>query len=131
MQSAVCTRTFTRVPEASRLARHWVSEEARRIGWVGSVGDLELLVSELVTNGVRYTGDGLGVTVYVHRCAIWVSVSDDGAGTVTMRDPTPSEPGGRGLQIVERICGSWGVAVGRSGKSVWFELANATADART
>ncbi len=86
--------------------------------------DAELLVSELVTNGVRHGPDG-GLELRVSRRGgrVRIAVSDRGG---RFHAPAPVEPpahavGGRGLLIVDRIASGWGVAHdGRN--TVWFEL---------
>ena len=47
-----------------------------------------------------------------------------------MRSPGPDEPSGRGLQIVDMLSDSWGVEPeDPSGKTVWFTMPAAAADA--
>ncbi|MDQ1435643.1 MAG: hypothetical protein QOF59_2459 [Actinomycetota bacterium] len=110
-------------PAAPALARRYVGEtltDAPR-----SVVDMvELMVSELATNCVRYVESD--ITVRIERTAerVRVDVSDAGDGAIEMKDPDPTDPTGRGLRIVDRLSDSWGVdkAPG-DGKSVWFTLA--------
>jgi anti-sigma regulatory factor (Ser/Thr protein kinase) len=110
-------------PAAPALARRYVGEtltDAPR-----SVVDMvELMVSELATNCVRYVESD--ITVSIERTAerVRVDVSDAGDGAIEMKDPDPTDPTGRGLRIVDRLSDSWGVdeAPG-DGKSVWFTLA--------
>ncbi|MDQ1478931.1 MAG: hypothetical protein QOE62_4160 [Actinomycetota bacterium] len=114
-------------PAAPALARRYVGEtltDAPR-----SVVDMvELMVSELATNCVRYVESD--ITVRIERTAerVRVDVSDAGDGAIEMKDPDPTDPTGRGLRIVDRLSDSWGVdkAPG-DGKSVWFTLAFAGA----
>jgi hypothetical protein len=41
-----------------------------------------------------------------------------------MRTPGPTDPDGRGLQIVDMLASSWGFdALPEGGKTVWFALA--------
>jgi anti-sigma regulatory factor (Ser/Thr protein kinase) len=85
-----------------------------------------LLVSELVTNGVRHGGRGR-IGLHVVRAdddMVRVEVSDTGEGFV----PTPGvrqqqalEPGGWGLVLVERLADRWGVETDDE-TMVWFEL---------
>lgn len=122
MSGSVVSAAFPDTPDAPRLARHWVAEAVTQLQWPGPVDQLMLLVSELVTNAVLYTGDNIGLTVYVHECGIWVSVADDGTGRVTAREHAIDSTGGRGLEIVDKVSGTWGVITERAGKSVWFEM---------
>lgn len=87
------------------------------------LADAKLLVSELITNSVRYGSDG-SVALLVEVAGprhLQVEVVDHGAAfepPVRARDRT--EPGGWGLQLVGQIADRWGT---RSGSAhVWFEI---------
>ena len=88
--------------------------------------DLRLLVTEVVTNGVRHGSKRGSVTVAVTLSEekVRVEVSDCGRGFTPPEAPMPrgDGSGGWGLQVVDRIATTWGVAVG-SETCVWFELA--------
>jgi anti-sigma regulatory factor (Ser/Thr protein kinase) len=104
---------------APALARNAVSE----LGLEQPVlDDARLLVSELVTNSVRY-GAGAHVCVRLDldgaggvRC----EVVDAGSGFHPTRPATERDAGGWGLQLVDRLADRWGVADGST--HVWFEL---------
>ncbi|HYH58741.1 MAG TPA: ATP-binding protein [Thermoleophilaceae bacterium] len=88
--------------------------------------NLRLLVTELVTNGVRYGSDRgpVGVTVTLEEDCVRVEVTDCGRGFSPPEAPMPREDGtgGWGLQLVDRVADAWGVRVGDH-TCVWFELA--------
>lgn len=88
--------------------------------------DLRLLVTELVTNGVRHGSKRGPVTasVAVGDEKVRVEVSDCGRGFNPPEAPMPRTDGtgGWGLQLVDRVATRWGVKVGDS-TCVWFELA--------
>jgi anti-sigma regulatory factor (Ser/Thr protein kinase) len=84
--------------------------------------DATLLVSELVTNAVKYgsgpvelkieTGDGRGR----------FTISDAGGGaTPALRETGGKRAGGYGLHLVDRIADDWGVI--HASMHVWFALA--------
>jgi len=87
------------------------------------VGDVRLLVSELITNSVKYGGEGpvtliLSSEVPTH---VHVEVVDQGVGFVpAARDRPKTEPGGWGLHMVEALTQRWGVRDGST--HVWFEI---------
>jgi anti-sigma regulatory factor (Ser/Thr protein kinase) len=87
------------------------------------VPDVQLLVSELITNSVKYGGDG-EVRLLVEATApkrIRVEVVDQGAGFVPVaRDRPATEAGGWGLHLVETLADRWGVHEGST--HVWFEI---------
>ncbi|WP_411085320.1 ATP-binding protein [Streptomyces sp. 061-3] len=125
--------TFPAVPGAVRTARHAVHEALRGWGLDATVGDVTvLLVSELVTNSMRYTSGPIGVRLVRPqpngeapdaRPGLLVEVSDPLPDPPTERAAGPDDEGGRGLQLVARSARRWGTRHGKSGKTVWFELA--------
>jgi GAF domain-containing protein/anti-sigma regulatory factor (Ser/Thr protein kinase) len=83
-----------------------------------------LLVSEIVTNGVRHAGTGLRVAL--SRPApdrVRVAVTDwaPRAG-VQLRHSGRDSEGGRGLFLVDRLSDGWGSVADDVRKTVWFEL---------
>src|SRR4051794_20900255 len=87
------------------------------------VPDVRLLVSELISNSVKYGSDG---TVQLLMRSedprhIHVEVVDQGSGFVpAARDRPKTEPGGWGLHLVEALTRRWGVHEGST--HVWFEI---------
>jgi len=86
------------------------------------VGDMTLLVSELVTNSVKYGGEGpvrLEITHTDDR--IRTEIVDQGVGfTPVERDGDLSREGGWGLHLVEELTDRWGTYEGST--HVWFEI---------
>lgn len=81
-----------------------------------------LLVSELVTNSVRYGGPPIVVAVECGEHSIEVRVRD---GNPELPRPRPVEAlaeGGRGLTLLDLVSDRWGVDLDPDGKSVWFLL---------
>ncbi|MEV8525879.1 SpoIIE family protein phosphatase [Streptomyces sp. NPDC052000] len=88
----------------------------------GLVDTTELLVSELVTNALRY-GDGeIRLRLLRDRtlvCEVW----DAGLVQPRRRRARDTDEGGRGLQLVGLLSAAWGARRTPRGKTVWFELA--------
>ncbi|HEX3325863.1 MAG TPA: ATP-binding protein [Actinomycetota bacterium] len=108
-------------PEAAHQARDEVRYHLRDRVENGLLTDLQLIVSELVTNSVRY---GRGETIEVEIAvaedgSIIGEVEDHGRGEVAMREIT-DQGGGFGLRIVDALASRWGVCEGST--QVWFEL---------
>jgi anti-sigma regulatory factor (Ser/Thr protein kinase) len=87
--------------------------------------EVELLVTELATNGVKHASRGdsdqIRLDAILDDDGLHVSVSDRGEGfTPEPRSASRSEPGGWGLMLVDGIADRWGVERGPS--KVWFEL---------
>ena len=87
------------------------------------VPDVRLLVSELISNSVKYGGEGQVQLILQSedRRHVRVEVVDQGVGFVpTVRDRPKTEPGGWGLHLVEALTQRWGVFDGST--HVWFEI---------
>jgi anti-sigma regulatory factor (Ser/Thr protein kinase) len=110
--------TFERTSDAPREARRQV----RGLAPPGRVDDATLLVSELVTNAVRYGPDEqIRGIVYDDGERTRFTVHDAGIGTLpAMRDKDDPAPGGHGLRLVDALADRWGVE--RGSTRVWFEL---------
>jgi anti-sigma regulatory factor (Ser/Thr protein kinase) len=84
---------------------------------------LVLVVTELVTNGVRHGSSRAAASVLLDLVMseqeLRGSVVDQGAGFEPATSSTDG-PGGLGLMIVHRSSRRWGTADG--GRRVWFEL---------
>ena len=108
-------------PEAGHHARDEVRDRLRDRVDDGLLVDLQMIVSELVTNSVRYgPGETIEVEIAVTESgSITGEVEDHGRGEVVMRTIT-DEDGGYGLRIVDALASRWGVCEGST--HVWFEL---------
>ena len=87
------------------------------------VPDVRLLVSELISNSVKYGGEGRVELILQSedRRHVRVEVVDQGVGFVpAVRDRPKTEPGGWGLHLVEALTQRWGVFDGST--HVWFEI---------
>ncbi len=112
--------------ESAAAARQAVGELAGRLP-EELVGDVRLLVSELVTNALRHADlrddDRIVLAVEVREDAVRVEVRDPGSGF----DPPervgeePQSGTGWGLYLVSTLADRWGVETG-SDTRVWFEL---------
>ncbi|SDK38264.1 SpoIIE family protein phosphatase [Streptomyces indicus] len=82
---------------------------------------VELLVSEVVTNAVRYASRPITLRLLrtdVLRC----EVVDDVPQLPRLRQARATDEGGRGLYLVNRMARRWGATRLSTGKVVWFEL---------
>jgi len=113
------------VPDSVGRARDAVGRLARELS-DRRLGDLRLLVSEVVTNSVRHAGltsdDTIRLHFSVHPGSVRVEVHDPGPGFIPGPvQPDLTEPGGWGLFLVEQLAERWGVERGDTTR-VWFEL---------
>ncbi|WP_328669930.1 ATP-binding protein [Streptomyces sp. NBC_00322] len=120
--------TFPAEPDSVRAARHAVRDTLRAWKLDSVIGDVTvLLVSELVTNSLRYASGPIGVRLVRPEPgdsspSLLVEVSDPLPDPPTERSALPDDEGGRGLQLVAGSARRWGTRRGRTGKTVWFEL---------
>ena len=113
---------FPGTAEAVSQAREWVSEVAVSTGHAPLAPTVELLVSELATNAVRYA-DGKRFSVEFDADGLLlIAVCDAVTTKPTPRHALASEEGGRGLAIVDALSDRWGAEVHHDGKCVWFQL---------
>ncbi len=85
--------------------------------------DVELVVSELVTNAIRAGSPVVGVAVGLERTRVVLRVRDEAVGWPAQRTPGSDDPGGRGLPVVSALSATWGVRLAETGKVVFAELA--------
>jgi anti-sigma regulatory factor (Ser/Thr protein kinase) len=112
-------------PEAGGALRRAIRSLDR---WLGpqTADDVELLVTELATNGVKHArtrnGGRITLDASVEPGLLRVEVRDGGHGfTHTRRRPDRSEPGGWGLMLVDDLADRWGIE-GEPTTTVWFEI---------
>ncbi|WP_371617682.1 SpoIIE family protein phosphatase [Streptomyces sp. NBC_00454] len=102
-------------------ARRFARRALSRWGLEELQDSLELLVSEVVTNAVRYAERPVTLRLLktdVLRC----EVGDDSPQLPRQRRARDDDEGGRGLFLVNRMARRWGATRLSSGKVVWFEL---------
>ncbi|GAA1219405.1 SpoIIE family protein phosphatase [Streptomyces aureus] len=80
----------------------------------------ELIVSELVTNAIRYGTPPLQLRLIKNR-TLTCEVHDDSATSPRLRHARTVDEGGRGLFIVAQLAQSWGTRYTTEGKTVWSE----------
>ncbi|GCB43405.1 SpoIIE family protein phosphatase/ATP-binding protein [Kutzneria buriramensis] len=80
----------------------------------------ELIVSELVTNAIRYGGDPIHVRVMYDRTLI-CEVFDSSSTSPHLRYAAMTDEGGRGLFLVAQLAERWGTRYTPAGKVIWAE----------
>lgn len=121
-EDAVGDWTLPREPRSVGKAREYARTQL--LGWEleGLIDTVELLVSELVTNALRYGEGEIRLRLLLDRtlvCEVW----DAGLVQPRRRRARDTDEGGRGLQLVGLLSASWGSRRTPRGKTVWFELA--------
>ncbi|MFE2049185.1 SpoIIE family protein phosphatase [Streptomyces sp. NPDC059459] len=113
--------TLPREPRSVGRAREYA--RAQLLAWdlEPLVDTTELLVSELVTNALRYGEGEIRLRLLLDRtlvCEVW----DSGLVQPRRRRARDTDEGGRGLQLVGLLSAAWGSRRTPRGKTVWFEL---------
>jgi anti-sigma regulatory factor (Ser/Thr protein kinase) len=109
--------------DAAQLARRYARAQCAGQAPSALVDDLELVISELVTNAVRHGYGQITMHLEVAPDRVVVGVQDEGAGQPAPRQPDVSEVNGRGLALVAMLATEWGVRPGPGGgKVVWCVL---------
>jgi PAS domain S-box-containing protein len=80
----------------------------------------ELVVSELVTNAVRYASGPIRLTLIKDETLI-CEVSDSSNTSPHLRRARVFDEGGRGLYMVAELTHRWGTRYTREGKTIWAE----------
>ncbi|MET9388770.1 amino acid permease [Streptomyces sp. NPDC002928] len=107
-------------PAAVGTIRTAVSKQLRDWGLDDLAFTSELIVSELVTNVIRYVGGPIQVRLIRDRTLI-CEVSDTGHTTPNLRHAASDDEGGRGLFIIAQMTHHWGTRYTPTGKTLWTE----------
>ncbi|MBQ0966228.1 SpoIIE family protein phosphatase [Streptomyces sp. RK23] len=81
----------------------------------------ELVVSELVTNAIRYGKGPVRLRLIRDRGRLLTEVTDANSASPHLRRARENDEGGRGLFIVMRLSTHWGVRHSRHAKTIWSE----------
>nr|WP_236076012.1 SpoIIE family protein phosphatase/ATP-binding protein [Streptomyces coffeae] len=80
----------------------------------------ELILSELITNAIRYGAEPITVRLLRERTLIY-EVSDGSSTTPRLRLAKVTDEGGRGLFLVAQFTERWGTRYTPTGKVIWAE----------
>ncbi|MFI1222942.1 MULTISPECIES: SpoIIE family protein phosphatase [unclassified Streptomyces] len=117
----VATWDLPQDPTAPATARVLVRDRLQ--GWdldEDTVEATELIVSELVTNAVRYGAPPLRLRLLLDS-TLTCEVHDGSTAAPHLRHARTVDEGGRGLFIVSRLASHWGARHGPDGKVLWTE----------
>jgi serine phosphatase RsbU (regulator of sigma subunit)/anti-sigma regulatory factor (Ser/Thr protein kinase) len=106
---------------AARRARSLIRRPLRQWGLAELIPAAELVVSELVTNAVRYAQSKISLRLVLEG-GLFCEVLDDSAAAPRLRQAADDDERGRGLQVVSQVAQRWGTRRTGTGKVVWCEL---------
>ncbi|MFF1278575.1 sodium/proline symporter PutP [Streptomyces marokkonensis] len=107
-------------PAAVGDARAAAVRQLEEWGLDGLAFTTELIVSELVTNAIRYASGPIGLRLIRDRGLI-CEVSDGSGTSPRPRHARTTDEGGRGLMIVAQLAHRWGTRHTAAGKVIWTE----------
>jgi anti-sigma regulatory factor (Ser/Thr protein kinase) len=107
-------------PAAVAGARKVAAEQLDTWGLVELEFATELIVSELVTNAIRY-GNGPVELRLIRADALICEVSDGSSTAPHLRRARVYDEGGRGLLLVAQVAERWGSRQTSVGKTIWAE----------
>lgn len=108
-------------PRSAGRARRLVAGRLTEWGEDALIPSAELLVSEVVTNSVRYAEGTIGLRL-IRADSTICEVTDSVSAAPHLRLADDTDEGGRGLYLVSRFASRWGTRYSARGKTVWFEL---------
>ncbi len=112
--------TLTPKLTSVREARAVIAEPMKRWELEDLIPTTELLVSELVTNAVRYSRGDITLRL-VNERALVCEVMDNSGALPRLRQASSDDENGRGLQVVRQLSQRWGARRTAAGKVVWCE----------
>ncbi|MDH2391433.1 SpoIIE family protein phosphatase [Streptomyces sp. HNM0663] len=107
-------------PSAVRTMREAVTEKLAAWGLDELAFTTELVLSELITNAIRYTSGPIRVRLIRDRtliCEVW----DSSSTSPHLRHAATMDEGGRGLFLVAQFADRWGTRYTADGKIIWAE----------
>ncbi|GAA1275491.1 SpoIIE family protein phosphatase/ATP-binding protein [Kitasatospora nipponensis] len=109
-------------PAAVRDVRAAVSRQLAGWGLDELAFTTELILSELLTNAIRYATEPIKVRLLCDRTLI-CEVSDCSSTAPHLRYAASTDEGGRGLFLVAQFAERWGTRYTADGKVIWAEQA--------
>lgn len=103
-------------------ARAAVHEHADALGLDNVRDDVVLLVSEMVTNAVRYAAPPVRLEISAGDEDVVVAVCDGSTARPSPRPVDEDAEGGRGMLLVDMLTSEHGVRTDPPGKAVWARL---------
>ncbi|MFI8288565.1 SpoIIE family protein phosphatase [Streptomyces sp. NPDC085614] len=108
-------------------AVHWIRAEGTRKLESWGLGEAafttELILSELVTNAIRYGGSPISLRLLRDGDSLICEVADGTSTSPHLRRATFTDEGGRGLFLVAQLSRRWGTRYTDRGKIIWAEQA--------
>ncbi|MEU0726578.1 SpoIIE family protein phosphatase [Streptomyces sp. NPDC006140] len=121
--SQVATWDIPADPALVAPIRKQVVDQLERWGLLEATFTAELVVSELVTNAIRYGAPPIRLRLIHDASTLICEVSDTNHTAPHLRRAKTWDEGGRGLLLVAQLTQRWGSRHTAEGKTIWAELA--------
>jgi serine phosphatase RsbU (regulator of sigma subunit)/anti-sigma regulatory factor (Ser/Thr protein kinase) len=114
---------FPLEPEHSavRHARSLIRDPLKRWGLEDLIDSTELLVSELVTNAIKYANGEVLLRLVLEPESLVCEVHDSSPALPRVLQVDKDAENGRGLHVVSQMASRWGMRRTAGGKVVWCE----------
>ena len=113
-------------PRSAATARAFVRNSSCPAHDLEVLDEALLLISELVTNSVKYGGAPILLAIECDEHALQVRVRDGSPVQPTLRAAGEDDESGRGLALVDLLSDAWGMDAVQDahgpGKAIWFRL---------
>ena len=115
--------SFPLEPELSsvRQARSMIRDPLKRWGLEDLIPVTELLVSELVTNAIKYAHGETLLQLILEPDTLTCEVHDTSPALPRVLQVDKDAENGRGLHVVSQLSARWGARRSQGGKVVWCE----------
>ncbi|MEG3627635.1 SpoIIE family protein phosphatase [Streptomyces poriticola] len=120
-EDQVADWTLPSDPSVVATARRLVEQQLRAWQLDETVFTTKLIVSELVTNAVRYGRGPIRLRLIHDLGRLLSEVTDANSASPHLRQARDTDEGGRGLHIVTQLCSRWGVRHSPKDKTIWAE----------
>lgn len=113
--------TLPHTPESVARARELTARQLTDWGVQELADSTTLVVSELVTNAVRYAHGPIRLRL-LRNGVLTCEVTDDSSTSPQLRRALDTDENGRGLFITAQLTQRWGVRRAGRGKTIWAEI---------
>ncbi len=111
-------------PDPSAVAQVRAAAVRKLVDWglADEAFTTELILSELVTNSIRYASGPIRVRL-IRDTSLICEVSDRSSTSPHLRQAATTDEGGRGLFLIAQMAERWGTRYTAGGKVIWTEQA--------
>ncbi|MFD5393318.1 ATP-binding protein [Streptomyces sp. NPDC127097] len=107
--------------EVGRI-RHQTTAQLHDWGLQDLSDTTELLVSELITNALRYAPGPIRLTIRILWTSLRCEIEDTNPTSPQRRTATPDTESGRGTELLDALTEAWASTRTPTGKTTWFTL---------